>query len=174
MCLNLREIYPVTILIIYSFQTMDLILFLYSILFLNSSTRFLYQIILQESLQINKEGLLLCVIVPTTVFRYFDISYLEFVHFFSNLLQFVILELLSPIYSLPLRNFLFLFLKFLNSVFLNVCVTFYVTCGSIDLLVVQWKFNRYTLLDKLTTEISSYYLDHRLYRTKSRLPRRPD
>ena len=38
------------ILVIYSFQTMDLILFLYSIVFLNSYTRFLYHIILQELL----------------------------------------------------------------------------------------------------------------------------
>ena len=29
---------------------------------------------------------------------------------YSNLLQFVILELLSPIYTLPLQNYLFLFL----------------------------------------------------------------
>ena len=70
-----------TILIIYSFQTMDQILFLYSILFLNSYTRFLYQIILQELLQIHKEGLLQCLRVITTVFRYFDISSSDFVHY---------------------------------------------------------------------------------------------
>ena len=65
---------------IYSFLTMDLILFFYSILFLNSFTRFLYQIILQELLYINKEGLLLSLVVTTIVFKYFDISYFDFVH----------------------------------------------------------------------------------------------